>query len=104
MHVWEDSLWRLSISTSGVTTGFAYLEPKRHIPHITDLSGEEAVTFGLVLAPHRTGDALKAQIIRGRIQERKLPSGATDVVSLDFPELPIEDLQAVIDRTAQLLS
>jgi diadenosine tetraphosphate (Ap4A) HIT family hydrolase len=135
VHVWEDSLWRLSMSTSGVTAGFAYLEPKRHIPHITDIDGEEAATFGVVLArvskalkqaaqaelvwlyvfgggiphlhvhlaPHRTGDALNGQIIRGRVEERKLPSGATDVISLDFPELPIEELQAVIDRTAELL-
>jgi diadenosine tetraphosphate (Ap4A) HIT family hydrolase len=29
--------------------GFSYLEPKRHIPHITDLDGEEAQTLGQVL-------------------------------------------------------
>jgi diadenosine tetraphosphate (Ap4A) HIT family hydrolase len=30
--------------------GFCYLEPQRHIPYITDLDGEEAATFGSVLA------------------------------------------------------
>jgi diadenosine tetraphosphate (Ap4A) HIT family hydrolase len=48
--VWEDRLWRLSMSLEGYTTGFAYLEPKRHVPHIEDLDGEEANTFGIVLA------------------------------------------------------
>jgi diadenosine tetraphosphate (Ap4A) HIT family hydrolase len=48
--VWEDGLWRLSMSRRGYTSGFAYLEPKRHVPHITDLDGEEAATFGPVLA------------------------------------------------------
>ena len=30
--------------------GFSYLEPKRHIPYITDLSGEEAETLGAILS------------------------------------------------------
>jgi diadenosine tetraphosphate (Ap4A) HIT family hydrolase len=30
--------------------GFAHLEPKRHIPYVTDLDGAEAATFGAVLA------------------------------------------------------
>ncbi len=49
-QVWEDDLWRLTLSLGAEVLGFAYLEPKRHIPHITDLSGEEARTFGEVLA------------------------------------------------------
>ena len=48
--VWEDELWRLSMSRRGFTTGFGYLEPKRHVPHITDLDGDEAATFGAILA------------------------------------------------------
>ena len=56
--VWEDDLWRLSMSRRGFIRGFAYLEPKRHIPHITDLDGEEAATFGPVVA--RVASALKA--------------------------------------------
>ena len=50
IQVWEDALWRLTISLEAEVLGFAYLEPKRHIPHITDLAGEEARTFGEVLA------------------------------------------------------
>jgi diadenosine tetraphosphate (Ap4A) HIT family hydrolase len=50
IQVWEDSLWRLTLSLVAEVLGFAYLEPKRHIPHITDLDREEARTFGEVLA------------------------------------------------------
>jgi diadenosine tetraphosphate (Ap4A) HIT family hydrolase len=50
IQVWADALWRLTLSLEAEVLGFAYLEPKRHIPHITDLSGEEARTFGEVLA------------------------------------------------------
>ena len=49
IQVWEDTLWRLTLSLEAEVLGFAYLEPKRHIPHITDLSGEEARAFGEVL-------------------------------------------------------
>jgi diadenosine tetraphosphate (Ap4A) HIT family hydrolase len=55
--VWEDALWRLSMTHRGFTTGFGYLEPKRHVPHVTDLDGEEAATFGTVLS--RVASALK---------------------------------------------
>ena len=50
VQVWEDALWRLTIATEGEVAGFAYLEPKRHVPHITELQGEEAHTLGRVLA------------------------------------------------------
>ncbi len=50
IQVWEDALWRLTLSLEAEVLGFAYLEPKRHIPHITNLDGEEARTFGEVLA------------------------------------------------------
>lgn len=134
--VWEDDLWRLSMSRRGFTTGFGYLEPKRHVPHITDLDGEEAVTFGPVLArvasamktaagaelvyvyvfgggiphlhvhlgPHRQGDALSSAIIRGDFSYEPMPSGAHRIVSRDFPELPSDEIEAVIERTRSLLS
>jgi diadenosine tetraphosphate (Ap4A) HIT family hydrolase len=47
---WEDDLWRVTISLTAPVVGFAYLEPKRHIPHITDLDGVEATTLGPILA------------------------------------------------------
>ncbi len=50
IQVWEDPLWRLTLSLEAEVLGFSYLEPKRHIPHITDLAGEEARTFGEVMA------------------------------------------------------
>lgn len=56
-QVWEDELWRLTVANEGEVVGFSHLEPKRHIPHITDLDGEEARTFGTVLA--RTTSALR---------------------------------------------
>jgi diadenosine tetraphosphate (Ap4A) HIT family hydrolase len=51
-EVWSDKLWRLttSIGPGDVTLGFSYLEPRRHIPHIEDLDGDEAETFGAVVA------------------------------------------------------
>src|SRR5207248_1567334 len=50
VQVWEDSYWRMTISLDAEVLGFSYLEPKRHIPYVTDLAGEEARTLGEVLA------------------------------------------------------
>jgi diadenosine tetraphosphate (Ap4A) HIT family hydrolase len=133
--VWEDRLWRLAMPRRGYTTGFGYLEPKRHVPHITDLGGEEAATFGPTIArvatalkraadadivyvyvfgggiahlhvhlgPHRDGDALSSDIIRGDFAYEPLDSGAQRIVSSDFPELPAEEISAVIDRARTIL-
>lgn len=59
MQVWEDALWRLttSVGPGDVTPGFSYLEPKRHIPSVADMDGDEASTFGPVLA--RCASALR---------------------------------------------
>jgi diadenosine tetraphosphate (Ap4A) HIT family hydrolase len=135
MQVWEDSRWRLTISLEAEVLGFAYLEPKRHIPHITDLDGEEARTFGKVLAqvsqalrtetgaelvyvyifgggvphlhvhlaPHRSGDALNTQIIRGEVTEERLESGASRITSKDYPPLPEEEQRAIAFRVQQRL-
>ena len=50
VQVWEDDLWRLTMSMDSYTPAFCYLEPNRHIPYITDLDGEESRTFGAVMA------------------------------------------------------
>jgi len=50
VQVWEDELWRLTTARSGEVAGFSFLEPKRHIPHITDLDADEAQTLGIVMA------------------------------------------------------
>jgi diadenosine tetraphosphate (Ap4A) HIT family hydrolase len=133
--IWEDGLWRLSMSRGGYTTGFGYLEPKRHIPHITDLDGREASTIGAVLArvtsalkeaaqaelvylyvfgggiphfhvhlaPHQEGDALSDNMIRGEFDLEPHPSGASNIVSRDFPELPAEEILAVVERARSIL-
>jgi diadenosine tetraphosphate (Ap4A) HIT family hydrolase len=134
--VWEDSYWRLTTSLSGEVAGFSYLEPKRHIAHITDLDGKEARTFGPVLAkvtralkestgselvyiyvfgggiphlhihlgPHREGDPLNHQMLRGEVTETKLPSGATAYVSSEFPQLPDSLHQEVRERIRRALA
>ncbi len=57
-RVWQDDLWRLSVVRRGAITGFAHLEPHRHIPFITDLDGPEAASLGGVLA--RCTSAIRA--------------------------------------------
>ena len=57
VRLWEDDLWRLSAVLRGPIPGFAHLEPRRHIPFVTDLDGAEAATFGPVLA--RVTEALR---------------------------------------------
>ena len=49
-RIWEDEHWRLSAILQGPIAGFAHLEPRRHIPYITDLDGVEAATLGPVLS------------------------------------------------------
>lgn len=134
-EVWRDAHWRLSMSTEGYTAGFSYLEPLRHIPHIEDLDGDEALTFGPTLArvctalkaatdaervwiyvfgggiphlhahlaPHREGDALNSAIIRGEVIDVPLPSGAHNLVSTEFPEVPGDEIRATLQRTRELL-
>ena len=54
-RVWQDKLWRLSVVLHGPVIGFAHLEPRRHIPFITDLDGPEAASLGAVLAHATAG-------------------------------------------------
>jgi diadenosine tetraphosphate (Ap4A) HIT family hydrolase len=57
LEVWADSLWRLTTLLEGEIAGFCFLEPRRHVEHITDLQDPEAQTLGQVLA--RVSTALK---------------------------------------------
>jgi diadenosine tetraphosphate (Ap4A) HIT family hydrolase len=136
VEVWRDALWRLSVSLDSYTPGFSYLEPRRHIPHITDLDGGEARTFGGVLArmsstlqratgaelvyvyvfgggvphlhvhlaPHQEGDALNSALIRGEVEETRLPSGATSVTSRHFTPVPRAELEALAARLRETLA
>ncbi|GAB2462327.1 HIT family protein [Jatrophihabitans fulvus] len=56
--VWQDALWRLSVvERDSPVAGFAHLEPRRHLPEIVDLDGDEAESLGPTLA--RVTAALK---------------------------------------------
>src|SRR3546814_16570428 len=68
VQVWEDPLWRLTVSLAAEVPGFAYLEPKRHIPPLADLDGAEAASFGPVIA--KVTAALKTA--NGRTEERRV--------------------------------
>ena len=57
-EIWRDPRWRVTLHSAAALDGFCYLEPRRHIPYITDLNGDEARTFGDVLA--RVTTALQA--------------------------------------------
>lgn len=136
IEVWHDDLWRMTMSLEAEVPGFCYLEPIRHIPHITDLDGEEARTLGVVLAkvtsvlreetnaelvyvyvfgggvshlhlhiaPHRSGDALNEQLIKGKIVSEHLPNGATRFISKEYPPLPEVVQRDFAQRVQQRLS
>jgi diadenosine tetraphosphate (Ap4A) HIT family hydrolase len=56
------------------------------------------------LAPNQPDGILNTAIIEGRIEERKLRSGATDIVSLDHAELPEAEIAEVIDRVRRAMA
>ena len=47
---------------------------------------------------------LNTAVITGEIEERKLPSGASEIISKDHPDLPDEAVDAVIERTRELMA
>lgn len=56
------------------------------------------------LAPNLPEGVLSTALIQGEVEERKLPSGATEIISKDHPDLPEEDLRAVIERARELMA
>jgi diadenosine tetraphosphate (Ap4A) HIT family hydrolase len=56
------------------------------------------------LAPNAPEGVLNTNLVSGEIQERRLPSGATEVTSRDHPDLADETVTAVIDRTRELMA
>jgi diadenosine tetraphosphate (Ap4A) HIT family hydrolase len=56
------------------------------------------------LAPNEPRGVLNTEVISGRVEHRKLPSGATEMTSLDHPELPESELAEVIERVRQAMA
>jgi diadenosine tetraphosphate (Ap4A) HIT family hydrolase len=65
VRICEDGLWRLSTLTHGQVPGFSFLEPTRHVRYLEELDGEEAATFGGVLA--RAATVLKEAAAAERV-------------------------------------
>ncbi len=65
IQVWSNKNWRLTTTTYKSVRGLCYLEPKRHIPYITDLDGEESIEFGSGIAniSKTLKDVFKAKLI-----------------------------------------
>ncbi|HJR23764.1 MAG TPA: HIT domain-containing protein [Dongiaceae bacterium] len=56
------------------------------------------------LAPHRSGEALNDQMIRGEIVEERLPNGMTRFSSAAFPPLPRDQLMQIAERVRARMS
>ncbi len=117
--VWEDRLWRLTMSLYSEIPGFSYLEPKRHIPYMTDLDGEEARTLGVVLARatrvlrRETGaDLVFIYVFGGHIPHVHFHLAPhvkgdplnTDILSREAPLVPEGELRALADRVHRSLA
>lgn len=120
IEVWRDALWRLTVSLAAPVAGFAYLEPLRHIPHVTDLDGEEALTLGPTLARvtatlRRAADAevVYVNIFGERHAHLHLNiaphrtgdalTGGPGMLRADAPVPPAERLAEVAERVRMLL-
>ena len=66
--------------------------------------GDGVPHLHLHLAPHRPGDALSDQMIRGELVEEKLPNGMTRFSSSAFPPLPREQLTQIADHVRNSMS
>jgi diadenosine tetraphosphate (Ap4A) HIT family hydrolase len=56
------------------------------------------------LAPNAPEGVLNTALISGEIEAHELPSGATEIISKDHPDLPDEAVAAVIERARQLMA
>lgn len=56
------------------------------------------------LAANEPEGVLNTAVITGEVEERKLPSGASEIISKDHPDLPDETVEAVIERTRELMA
>jgi diadenosine tetraphosphate (Ap4A) HIT family hydrolase len=56
------------------------------------------------LAPNQPEGVLNTALINGPIDERRLPSGATEITSQDHPDLREEQVAAVVERARELMA
>jgi diadenosine tetraphosphate (Ap4A) HIT family hydrolase len=56
------------------------------------------------LAPNAPEGVLNTHLIEGEVEERKLPSGASEIISKDHPDLPEAEIGKVIERARELLA
>ena len=66
--------------------------------------GDGVAHLHVHLAPHREGDALNSQMIRGEIVSEKLPNGFERFCSREFPALPEAEQREVAERVRRHLS
>jgi diadenosine tetraphosphate (Ap4A) HIT family hydrolase len=100
IQVWDDALWRLTVSLATEVLKEATGAPIVYVY----IFGDGVAHLHVHLAPHRAGDALNDQMIRGEVVEEKLPSGMTRVVSREFPALPREHALDVAERIRDLMT
>ncbi len=120
VQVWDDELWRVTTSLGAPVAGFSYLEPKRHIPAITELDGPEATSLGPTLArvtsalQQVTGaDLVYVNVFGERVAHLHFnlaPHRAGDalrggpgMLDGDASPVPAEELQAAAERVRGLL-
>ena len=66
--------------------------------------GDNVAHLHIHLAPHRAGDALASQILRGPVVEERLATGVVVQRSTQYPLVPEEQMRGVADRIATELA
>jgi diadenosine tetraphosphate (Ap4A) HIT family hydrolase len=66
--------------------------------------GDDVAHLHVHLAPHRKGDALNSQMIRGEIVSEKMPNGFERFFSREFPALPEAEQRRVAEIVRQRLA
>ncbi len=66
--------------------------------------GDGVAHLHVHLAPHRQGDALNSQMIRGEIVSEKMPNGFERFFSRDFPALSEAEQRRVADSVRRQLA
>jgi len=56
------------------------------------------------LAPNKPEGVLNTALISGDVEERRLPSGATEIISREHPDLSQDKVAAVTQRTRELMA